>query len=47
MWLHFLPPAQVTPLITGFALIVQGVSVWKLWQAIKPARLVKPAEILL
>ena len=40
VWLHFLPPAQVTPLITAFALIVQGVSVWKLRQAVKPARLV-------
>jgi uncharacterized protein len=40
VWLHFLPPAQVTPLITAFALIVQGVSVWKLWQAVKLARIV-------
>jgi uncharacterized membrane protein YfcA len=40
VWLHFLPPAQVTPLITAFALIVQAVSVWKLRQAIKPGRLV-------
>src|SRR5262250_12576 len=40
IWLHFLPPAQVTPLITAFALIVQGVSVWKLRQAVKLARLV-------
>src|SRR5215468_3990847 len=40
VWLHFLAPAQVTPLITAFALIVQGVSVWKLRQAIKPGRLV-------
>jgi uncharacterized membrane protein YfcA len=40
VWLHFLAPAQVTPLITGFALIVQGVSVWKLRRAVKPGRLV-------
>ena len=40
VWLHFLPPAQVTPLIAAFALIVQGVSVWKLRQAVKPARLI-------
>jgi len=40
VWLHFLPPVQVTPLIAAYALIVQGVSVWKLRQAVKPARLV-------
>lgn len=39
VWLHFLPPAQVAPLIAAFALIVQGVSVWKLRHALKPARL--------
>src|SRR5215469_7684480 len=40
MWLHFLPPAQVTPLIAAFALIVQGVAVWKLRQAVKLAPIV-------
>ena len=39
VWLHFLPPAQVTPLITVFALIIQGVSVWKLRNAINPRRI--------
>src|SRR5262245_31694549 len=39
VWLHFLPPAQVAPLIAAFALIVQGASVWKLRQAVKPARI--------
>ena len=39
VWLHFLPPAQCTALIAAFGLIVQGWSVWKLRQAIKPARL--------
>jgi hypothetical protein len=38
--LHFLAPALVTLLITAFALIVQGVSVWKLRQAVKPGRIV-------
>lgn len=39
VWLHFLPPAQCTVLIAAFGLIVQGWSVWKLRQSIKPARL--------
>src|SRR5437762_8085659 len=39
VWLHFLPPAQCTALIAAFGLIVQGWSVWKLHQSIKPARL--------
>src|ERR1051326_2689150 len=29
VWLHFMVPAQATPLIIAFGLIVQGVSVWK------------------
>ena len=37
VWLHFLAPAQVAPLIVAFALIVQGVSVWKLRRAVKVA----------
>ena len=39
VWLHFLPPAQCAALIAAFGLIVQGWSVWKLRQSIKPARL--------
>jgi hypothetical protein len=39
VWLHFLPPALCTALIAAFGLIVQGWSVWKLRQSIKPARL--------
>ena len=40
VWLHFLPPAQTAALIVAFGLLVQGVAVWKLRKAIKPARLV-------
>src|SRR5262249_5450481 len=39
VWLHFLPPAQTAVLIVAFGLIVQGIAVWKLRKAIKPARL--------
>jgi len=39
VWLHFLPPSQVAQLIAAYALIVQGVSVWKLRHAVKPARI--------
>jgi uncharacterized membrane protein YfcA len=39
VWLHFLGPAQVAPLIVAFALIVQGVSVWKLRRAVKLRRI--------
>src|SRR5437588_5870260 len=39
VWLHFMAPAQATPLIVAFGLIVQGVSVWKLRRAIKWPRL--------
>jgi uncharacterized membrane protein YfcA len=39
VWLHFLGPAQVAPLIVAFALIVQGVSVWKLRRAVKLGRI--------
>ena len=39
VWLHFLAPAQVTPLIVAFGLIVQGASVWKLRHAVKFGRL--------
>jgi uncharacterized membrane protein YfcA len=40
VWLHLLPPAQTAVLIVAFGLIVQGMAVWKLRRAIKPARLV-------
>jgi uncharacterized protein len=39
IWLHVLSPTQATVLIVAFGLIVQGVSVWKLRQAIKWGRL--------
>jgi uncharacterized membrane protein YfcA len=39
IWLHVLTPTQATALIVAFGLIVQGVSVWKLRQAIKWGRL--------
>jgi hypothetical protein len=39
VWLHFLAPTQVAPLIVAFALIVQGVSVWKLRRAVKLGRI--------
>ena len=39
VWLHVMTPAQATPLIVAFGLIVQGVSVWKLRRAIQWRRL--------
>ena len=41
VWPHFLSPAEATPLVVGYGLIVQGVSVWKLrraiiWQRLRP-----------
>ena len=39
VWLHFLAPNQVAPLIAAFALIVQGVSVWKLRRAVRFGRI--------
>jgi uncharacterized protein len=39
LWLHFLPPAEATPLVVAYGLIVQGVSVWKLRRAIVWGRL--------
>jgi len=39
VWLHFLAPAQVAPLIVVFGLIVQGASVWKLRRSVKLARI--------
>src|SRR5215831_15765516 len=38
-WLHVMTPAQATPLIVAYGLIVQGVSVWKLRRAIQWKRL--------
>ena len=38
-WLHVLTPAQTTTLIVAFGLVVQGWSVWKLRDAIRPWRL--------
>src|SRR5262249_54044652 len=39
VWLHVMTPAQATPLIVAYGLIVQGVSVWKLRRAIVWQRL--------
>jgi uncharacterized protein len=39
VWLHFLSPAQTATLIVAYGLIVQGIAVWKLRQAIKLERL--------
>jgi uncharacterized protein len=39
VWLHFLAPAQVAPLIVAFGLIVQCVSVRKLRDAVKLGRI--------
>jgi uncharacterized protein len=39
VWLHFLGPTEVAPLVVAFALIVQGVSVWKLRRAVKLGRI--------
>lgn len=39
VWMHFLPPAQVTALIVVFGPIVSGVSVWKFRRAIVWPRL--------
>ena len=38
IWLHALPPVQVTALIVGYALIVQGYAVWKLRRALNLRR---------
>jgi len=38
-WLHFLSPAQAAALIVAFGLIVQGMAVWKLRQALRWRRL--------
>lgn len=38
-WLHILSPLQTATLIIGFGLVVQGVSVWKLREALRWDRL--------
>src|SRR5687767_11628646 len=38
-WLHVLTPLQATVLIAAFALLVQGLSVWRLRRAIRLRRL--------
>src|SRR5215472_8230604 len=38
-WLHILAPVQVAALIVGFGLIVQGIAVWKLRDAVQWNRL--------
>src|SRR5436309_6834441 len=39
VWLHFLAPTQVAPLIVAFGLIVQSVAVWKLRRAVELGRI--------
>jgi uncharacterized protein len=39
VWLHAMPPAQVTALIVAYALIVQGYAVWKLRHSLNASRL--------
>jgi len=38
-WLHILAPVQVAALIVGYGLIVQGIAVWKLRDALRRDRL--------
>ena len=39
VWLHILTPLQTATLIIAFGLVVQGVSVWKLREALRWGRL--------
>jgi len=39
IWLYIMSPVQTATLISGFGLVVQGVSVWKLRHALKWTRL--------
>ena len=39
IWLHMLQPAEVAALIVGYALVIQGASIWKLRHAIDLRRL--------
>jgi uncharacterized protein len=39
VWLHILTPLQTATLIIAFGLVVQGVSVWKLRDALQWSRL--------
>ena len=40
IWLHIITPAQTAPLIAAFAILIQGMTLWKLRHAIHPSRLV-------
>ena len=40
IWLHVLTPAQSAPLIAAFAIVIQGVTLWKLRHAVDIRRLV-------
>jgi hypothetical protein len=35
IWLHIIPPAQSSPLIAAFAILVQGATLWKFRQAVR------------
>ena len=39
VWLHILTPVQTTTLIVAFALLIQGIAVWKLRHAVRFDRL--------
>src|SRR5258706_7730743 len=39
VWLYILPPLQIRALIAVFGFLVQGIAVWKLRHALRPARL--------
>lgn len=39
IWLHALPPAQVTTIIVAYALLVQGYAAWKLRHSLNASRL--------
>ena len=39
IWLHVITPAQSAALISGYAIVVQGVAIWKLRNALQVARL--------
>jgi len=39
IWLHVITPAQSTALISGYALVVQGLAIWKLRNALQVVRL--------
>jgi hypothetical protein len=39
IWLHIIPPAQSTPLIAAFAVIIQAATLWRLRHAVQIPRL--------